>query len=676
MKISYNWLKNYVAIKIKPEVLAHKLTMAGLEVEKIETVGDDAVFELEITPNRPDCLNFLGFAREVSAILNTPLKTPKIKKVKYPPTKPSIKIDDKKGCLRYIGTLIEDVCVEESPIALKEKLASVGLRPVNNIVDLTNFCLMETGQPMHAFDYDKLEGGKIIVRRAREGESIIAIDGDKRTLDPSVLVIADEFRPVAIAGIMGGLATEVTEKTKNILLESAYFDPILIRRGARKVGLSSDSSYRFERGVDMKGVETGSRRAVSLILEYSGGKISKHTDAYPKKQKETIKTITVSLPRVNDFLGARIPAARCKMILTRLGFQVRAPKKDTLQVIPPSFRGDVSLEVDVAEEIARIVGYDNLPVRLPSIKYSDIRESHKRKLRTTMAEALRSQGLDEVISYAMTNSAALQKTKITSEGSVSVQNPLTLDQELMRPALLPSLLGIVAGNINKGQKDLGLFETGKTYPPSGEKEATAILLTGTRRKDWREFKKETVDFFDMKGVVEHLLRQMNIKEARFVPEENPSFEQGQCATLLVNNKPMGILGRLSAEVVTNWDIKDREIYFAQLDSEALYAQARPKGQYKALSNYPSVQRDISLAVKDKVTFEQLKKVASTLGYGLLRSVEFIEEYRGEKIPKGLRGVTISLTYQSSTRTLREEEVDAVHDKICKHIEEDLEAIKR
>src|SRR3989338_8110711 len=274
MKISYNWLKDYVAVGADAEKLAQRLTMAGLEVEKIENINGDMVFELEITPNRPDCLNHLGIAREVSAIFNKPLKSPKIKAPQSPKIKTDITISDKNDCSRYIGTVIENVRVKETPPWIKERLTAIGIRTINSVVDITNLVLMETGQPLHAFDYDKLAGGKIIVRRAKEGEVITTIDGAERKLHSSILVIADAKKPVAIAGIMGGKDTEVTEMTKNILLESACFDPILIRRAARALGLFSDSSYRFERGVDLDGVNSGSARATDLILELAGGSVT------------------------------------------------------------------------------------------------------------------------------------------------------------------------------------------------------------------------------------------------------------------------------------------------------------------------------------------------------------------------------------------------------------------
>ncbi|MCK5581533.1 MAG: phenylalanine--tRNA ligase subunit beta, partial [Candidatus Omnitrophica bacterium] len=380
MKISITWLNDYIKTGVPVDRLIHKLTMAGLEVEKTETVAGDTVLELEITPNRPDCLNMLGMAREVSAILNKTVKKPSLPEIKYPKEKCPVEIVDKEGCTRYIGTVIKDVKVAKAPQAMQQRLAAIGLRPINNIVDITNFCLMETGQPLHAFDYDKLEGGKIIVRRAKKGETIITIDGELRELDPSVLVIADAKRPVAIAGVMGGQETEVTGKTKNILLESAYFDPVLIRRAARKSGLSSDSSYRFERGVDFQMVENGCTRAIALIQELAGGEIEQRQDLCLAKKKKVGKAVTVSLAQINGLLGAALTTTQCKTILKKLEFDVVSKKgqplpgdrPQILKVTPPTFRNDIHQAVDVVEEVARVVGYDNLPLSLPHITVSNV----------------------------------------------------------------------------------------------------------------------------------------------------------------------------------------------------------------------------------------------------------------------------------------------------------------
>ncbi len=677
MKISLKWLKDYVAISLDPQKLAHKLTMAGLEVEKIENVGGDTTFELEITPNRPDCLNHLGLAREVSAILNKPLKPPRIKSPKISKKKADVTIGNKDDCARYIGTIIQNVTATTSPSFIKERLSSIGLRAVNNIVDITNFTLMETGQPLHAFDYDKLTGGKIIVRRAKDGETITTIDGVERKLNPSILVIADAKRPVAIAGIMGGKDTEVTNSTKNILLESAYFDPILIRRGARALGLSSDSSYRFERGVDMITVQSGSLRAVSLICTHAKGTVSAVSDVYPKKITTSVKSISITKNQINTLLGTDIPLQRCKSILDKLGFKVSA-KKDALRVVVPSFRGDIHQEVDLLEEIARVIGYDNLPTSLPEIKASRIPENKNRILRERLADGLAVLGLNEAVTFATINKRHLEKTKLGPLPALKIKNPLTGEQELMRPSLFPSLLSLAATNINKGQKDLRFFEIGKVYPTSGvgEKETLGILLVGKRYHDWRTSGKEEVNFYDLKGTLESAIAKIGIRGVVFTPTQKEFLQSGRCAAITINGQEIGLAGEVAGDVLMAWDIKQKNVWCAEVNLEALLKHAKPQEKYEPLPEFPAIIRDISIAVKKDMSFEKVRICAFETIPQFLVAVKFVEEYLGDKISFGQRGMTVSLVYQSPSRTLREDEINQLHEGFSKALVERLGATIR
>ena len=679
MKISLTWLKEYVSIKVSPEKLAEKLTMAGFEVEKIATGagGGDTQFELEITPHRPDCLNYLGIAREISAIFNSNLKFPKTTTFKFPKQKTDITIEDPKSCLHYIGTLIQNVNIAQSPDWLRRYLESMGSRVINNVVDITNFCLFETGQPLHAFDFDKLRGGKIIVRRANSDESIITLDGVERKLDPSILVIADAKRPVAIAGIMGGKGTEVTEKTKNILLESAYFDPVIIRRGARFLGLSSDSSYRFERGVNRFGVETASRRAASLILEWAGGSLAVHRDLFISKQKLVKREIVLPLEEINSRLGSSLTMQKCRAVLEKLGCTVSVKNKNILKIIPPEFRNDFKTNVDAIEEIARIVGYDQLPLSLPSIRISSMTENPKRIFKQNLSRLLQSQGFNEVITYTMMDRKALSKTKLDFLKVLEVKNPLSSEQEILRPSLCPSLLSTVQLNLNRGQKDLRLFEIGKEYSSDGEKEILALCMTGAQSSDWRK-PKQDVNFYDLKGVMESLAPDQ--REVIFKPAQHPVLKSPQCAEILADGQILGVLGLVSDEVSRQWDIKQKNIYLAQVNLQILFDQSKDiSRQYKPFPLYPSIVRDISMAVKSEVPFQIiLAEVLSGTGPEgpTLGEWKFVEEYVGNKIPAGCRGLTLSLTYRSETRTLREEEVNEIHQRICEALVRKLGAVIR
>ncbi len=676
MKISYQWLTDYVAVTVDAEKLAQRLTMAGLEVEKTEKIGNDTVFELEITPNRPDCLNHLGIAREVSAIFNKPLKSPKFKTPKSPKKKSDIAISDKKDCSRYIGTVIENIRVQETPVWMKGRLSTIGLRSINNVVDISNFVLMEVGQPLHAFDYDKLNGKKIVVRRAKDGEIITTIDGVERKLNSSILVIADAKKPVAIAGIMGGKNTEVTESTKNILLESACFDPILIRRAARALGLSSDSSYRFERGVDMEGVGTGSARAVNLILELAGGTISAAADIHSQKTV-TKRMVAVDKNEIDRCLGTTISLSRCQTILNKLGFKVTT-KKNTLMISVPPFRNDIKNDVDIIEEVARILGYDTLPMSLSLIKANSIPQSKNRILRETVANHLTAQGFNEVISYTMTNERSVEKSNLSAADAIRVKNPLTAEQEMMRPSLLPSLLPVVALNLNRGQRDLKFFETGKIYLASNteEQEVLGIVLSGRRNQDWRESQKQESEFYDVKGIVKSLLDVLSGDKISFIPTEEKAFERGQAACALLNRNKVATFGVLAASVLSAWDIKQKNILYGEVNLSALYGARKPKIRFRALSEFPVITRDVSLAVKKDVTFEQIHALAVGVIPEFLTDVKFVEQYLGEKIPAGHHGMTLSFIYQSPSRTLREEEVNQRHETFLKNITEKFGATIR
>ena len=678
MKVSLNWLKDYVSAGIPAGELAHKLTMAGLEVESTAKVSGDTVFELEITPNRSDCLNMLGIAREVSALLNKPVKVPFGKKVRFPSKKCDIKIDDQEGCTRYVGTLIKNVQVKPAASWITKRIEAVGISSISNIVDITNFCLMETGQPLHAFDYDKLSGGKLVVRRARKGEKIFTIDGVERELDPSILVIADAKRPVAIAGVMGGKDAEVTEQTKNILLESAYFDPILIRRVSRKLGITSDSSYRFERGVDYDMVEQGSDRAISLILEYAKGTVTQHIDIQLAKKKITKATITISKDFIENALGATVSAPRCLNILRRLKFKVVSAKKNVFKVTPPSFRGDIKQDVDIVEEISRIIGYDNLPASFPVINIADniVMSSHrwqKKRLR----ELLTAQGFNEIITYTMTNQQSLDRAGQGSLKGTKIQNALTQDQEMMRPSLLPGFLSVAASNFNRGQKNIKLFEIGKIYSHAQEKDTLGALICGDHSHDWRRGKNQICDYYDIKGVMDSVLREVGAKTAGFELIQRNYFESGQSAAITVDGKHIGEVGKVSDDVLEKQGIKQPHLFFAQVDMEGLYPYFKKQRKYQPVIEYPAITHDISLAVKEDVAFVEIKRIAFELGSEILTTVKFNEQYLDPKrIPSGHRGLVFSLRYESSKRTLREDEVTKVHNRICQALIDRLGVIRR
>ncbi|NLE64623.1 MAG: phenylalanine--tRNA ligase subunit beta, partial [Elusimicrobia bacterium] len=477
MKLSLNWLNQYIDHGLSADELAHRMTMAGLEVEHIERVGEDTVFEIEVTPNRPDALSILGLAREVSAIVDKDLKAPEVSDLEDAGSV-DIAIEDAEGCGRYIGTVIEGVSVKASPLDQQKLLGAMGSNGISNIVDITNFVLFEYGQPLHAFDLDKLEGGKIIIRRAKRGEKITTLDGIERALDESILVIADAKKPVAIAGIMGGMATGVTASTRRVILESAYFDLGIVRRASRRLGLTSDAAYRFERGVAFRTVETASNRAADLILKMAGGQIVARRDVVAREVKAARQEIQVSQNDIENLIGASLDAPRCEKILKRLGCIV-APGKKSLVVIPPHWRGDLKIKEDVIEEVGRVIGYDNLPQSLPRVQAINIPvDLNREDFFNKASEILVGQGLNQIMTYSLISRAALENVRYAGTKPVALQNPMSAEQEIMPPTLMPGFLNVAAFNIHRGARDLGLFEVAKRYLPGGERWTLGILLTG------------------------------------------------------------------------------------------------------------------------------------------------------------------------------------------------------
>ena len=674
MKISLSWIKEYVPVKARLDDIVERLTLSGTEVEHVEKAGQDTVLEMEVTPNRADCLSHWGLARELAAIYDCRRKPVKRYSSKIRQVKNLVSINSFDDCAHYSGTIIDGVSVTPANKTIQAYLKAIGIRPISNMVDITNYCLMELGQPMHVFDYDKLEGGQIFVRRAKKGESIVTLDGEHRELDPSILVIADAKRPVAIAGIMGGKDTEVTSKTKKVLLECAHFNQVLIRRAGRKIGLSSDSSYRFERGIDRAATNDAKKRALFLLLSEAGGKvIQEQVVRVAKKSKG--KKLSVSIDSVNERLGANLTKSRCATILKNLDFSVSSTGK-SLSVTVPSFRPDVDSFEDIVEEIARIIGYDNVPQALPLINASNIDENPLRKIRQVIEKQCVAQGFAETITYSMINLDALKKSNVSAENVTAIKNPLTQDQTHMRPSLLPGALDVLKTNINRGQKDLKLFELGKVFDAKQERWALSLLITGQGVTDWRQLNKSILDFFDLKGMLEILFCYLRIDKTEFGPVRRAHFEEGQSAAVVRAGKTLAEIGKVSQGVLSQWGIKAKDVYYAELDVDQVCQKANIEKVYVPVSEFPSIVQDISLAVEPEVSYDQIRKIVWENGGQWLKSMDFKELYLGEKLPDGHRGIVFSLTFQSSSETLRESDVLNVVEHISKALSEDLGAIKR
>ena len=674
MRISYNWLKEYVNIKLPPEKLAHVLTMAGLAVESVKKSAGDTILEIEVTSNRPDWLSYIGVAREVAAITGGkpfPFRDGKRSKTQAPSRKGNavtVKVEDKRLCPLYTARIIRNVKVGESPVWLKTKIEAMDLRPVNNIVDITNLCLFETGEPMHAFDLDKLESGEIIVRRSRAGEKITTIDGAERPLDDSVLVIADARRPVAIAGVMGGLDTEVTASTKNILLEAAFFDPVSVRRTSKKLGISTESSYRFERRVDTENIKRASDRAAALITELAGGDICEFIDigasGRPKKPP-----VALRYSRCGRIIGVDIAPAKIKKILVSLGLKARASSRDGLRLEIPNFRYDLKNEIDIIEEVARIYGYDNVPATIPQIVEDSARMPEEMVLDSKIRRCLTGFGMDEIITYSLLGKRELASACIPDDNIVEIANPLTAEQEVMRPGLMTGMLNSLAWNMNRKTKDLALFELGNIYTRNGnafsEKKRLSMALAGDR-SSWQGDSRP-LGFYDLKGIVEGLLSELGVTDISFKESRHDGFSTLACASIGIKGALAGTIGQVSKKTAANFDIKEK-VYYCELCVSSILKHAALEKRFSALPKYPSVYRDISIVVPQAVTNAQLESLARDIGGPVLKTVILIDRYRGKQIPDGKTSLTYRLEYQDLKKTLTEKEISDVHARILGSLE--------
>jgi phenylalanyl-tRNA synthetase beta chain len=683
MKVPLSWLKDFVEIETNVKELSEKLTMVGLEVTSIERKEDDYILDFEITPNRSDCLSILGIARETAVALGKKLKPVKIS---YPPRTTAVNIKEQdfdvdikneNNCLRYIGRILLNIEIKDSPDFIRRRLERVGLRAINNVVDITNYVLFELGQPMHAFDYNKIEGKKIIVRNAHQGERIITIDEEERVLTKDDLVIADSKKPIALAGIIGGKDTEVTEETKNILLESAYFNPSCVMRSSKRHGLITESSYRFERGVDYPTVEGASLRAVELFRKYCSKSKKKVTVLLDKeldvrkKGAEVRNRVNLKFSFVEKNLGILPPSFFMRNIFRGLGIEIVAQLKDGFKLEPPSFRHDLKEEVDYVEEIARFYGYD----KIPSDKFPKIRIEREERLEQfsekrkedSIRDILMMLGLNEVITYTLIGEDELEFLDI--ENPLSVTNPLTKNFSILRPTIVPSLLKIANYNFNRSIFDLAIFEIGKIYlfkEEPEEKKVIGILLSGNKYQDYNQnsigFK-----FYDLKGIIEALFLRLGIKNYKFEDKDFVYFAKGNSAQVLIDDKKGGFLGLISDKLCSKYDIK-KDVFIAEIYFDKLSHHILKEIKYKKLPVFPYILRDLSILVDKERKIQDILEVISTTS-SLTTDIKVIDIYKGKQVPEDKKSITFRLKFQSEKRTLKDEEADKEVSKILDDLKE-------
>ena len=669
-----------------------------MELKENLTVGDklhqaldlsDPVLEIDLTPNRPDCLSVIGTAREIAAFQKTKLTYPVIS---LPESDEdiadftSVTILDPDLCPRYSARLVFDIKIAPSPFWLQDRLISLDLKPINNIVDITNFVMMETGQPLHAFDFDRLAENRIVVRAAEEGEKFTTLDQKERLLTTGMLLICDGEKPVALAGVMGGLNSEIEQSTTRILLESAYFDPVCIRKTSKKTGLATDASHRFERGTDPNGTITALNRATQLIAEICNGNIIGNIiDEYPKPVPD--RKITLSADSTNRRLGTKLSQNDIKQYLNSIEFKVEKIDDDLLRVIPPSFRVDISSFEDLTEEIARLYGYNHIETTFPLIPAEAVRPSKKIDSRYRIKRLLVGLGFTETITYSFINKLSCDRLELKSDDQkrrlMNVLNPIAEDQSVLRTSLIPGLLETMHYNITMQNKNLKLFEIGNVFFNTGkedsqpdEVEMLAGLWTGKRMDDSWLSRGKSCDFYDIKGAVEELLRNLritNIKFTRMRPENCCYTKPGYTAQLFVGNKSIGILGEVLPQVRKNYDLK-QQAYIFELNADNLIELIPDIKSAKPLPKFPSTSRDVTLIVdKDIEAFNIIKSV-EVLNEDLVESLYLFDVYKGSPIPAGKKSISLRITYRSAFETLEDETINSLQNDITGRLIKEFDAI--
>lgn len=797
MKISYNWLKSYIDFPYSPEKLSKKLTMAGLEVEEMNFLGEnleevivgevveikdhpnadklvicivnngkeelklitgapnikegikvpvaqsgvtlpmgleieeselrgkvsegmicskdelglveerqsgimilnddfevgnkfideyglnDYVYKLDLTPNYSRCLGMLGIAREIKAMLGGK------KDIKYPKidlreakegTKNlvNIKVRDKDLCPRYTGRVIKDVTIKPSPIWMQRRLEAAGIRPINNIVDITNYVLLEYNQPLHAFDYDEIAKNTVIVRKANEKEELTTLDSERRKLDDEILLITDKEKILGLAGVMGGEISEVTEKTKNIFLESAYFDPLNIRKTSSKFGIHSEASHRYERDIDIEGVVAASNRAAYLMQEYADGKVMKGIiDKYPEPYEK--KIIELEKNRVNKILGLSLNNEQIKNMLVNLEFEVEIYKNSgLLKVKVPSYRTDVEQKSDLIEEVARMYGYNNIPTTTPESS----QQGHRTELQKTqikIKDILTAGGLNEIKTFSLMDKKEYDKLQINSDEGlrnwVKIRNPLNKVFEIMRTTLIPGTVEVLSNNNKRQLSKMAVFELGRIYKNEGKNQRPfeeKMISGGSMGADINSWNNNAPDFFYLKGVLEELFQRLSI-EVECETTEKSFLHPGRTALIKSDEEKIGIIGELCYEVIEEYDLVEGTTVFELNFNKMIEKMKQKQNNYQPLPKFPVVNRDLAIVLDRKITVSKIDKIMKKAGGSLLEDIDLFDLYEGDQISSGKKSLAFNLKFRSSKRTLRDEEVNEVFKNIVESLRKEVGA---
>ena len=651
-------------------ILDHQDTFElGMDVR--EALGiNDALIEFEITSNRPDCRSIIGIAREAAVTLGTDLKYPKIN-VNGSEGEINFDVDIQTNlCNRYCGRIIKDIKVKPSPYWMQRRLIEAGMRPVNNIVDITNYVMLELGQPLHAFDLDDIKTNKMVVKMAQEGEKFTTLDGIERTLTSDMIVVGNGEKTLDLAGIMGGENSEIKNTTTSIFLEGASFAKESVRLSSKKLGLRTEASSRFEKGIDINLVEEAINRAAQLIEELECGTVLKEMiDVYPKKQE--IQKITVNPQRINKLLGVNVPMEQFINILESLEFKCNLISSDKLELEVPSFRLDIVEDADILEEVARIYGYDNIPTaQLEGNATAGVKNPKQRFTETLKNTAIAS-GLNEILTYSFVSPRGVDKINLPQDDEkrefVKLLNPLGEETSVMRTTLIPNMLEVLATNVSHKVKKAYAFECGHVFKPqeSGLPIETNHLSIGMYGSE--------VDFFVLKGVIENIFNSVGLKDYEVEPETtNTTFHPGRCAKVLYNNICLGVFGELHPNVIENYNLGQR-VYICEINTDLVFENSDLSKTYTPLPKYPSTSRDIALIVKDEIFVKQIEDIIKTNSCGIVESYNLFDVYKGSQIEKGYKSIAYSITYRSLEKTLTDEDVAKVHDKILSELSEKLNA---
>ncbi len=683
VKISVEWLKEFVALPSQVAKLVLDLRSVGLGVEAVETESGEPVLDVEVTTNRPDCLNHYGVAREVATLFRADLKALdiKVRESAEPAAKhAAVEIEEPELCRRYCGRVLRGIRIGPSPAWMVKRLAAACVRSINNVTDVTNYVLMELGHPLHAFDLDKLHRKKIVVRRGHQGESFPTLDGIDRKLTSDDLVIADADRAVALAGIMGGAETGISDATQNVLLESAWFDPVTVRFTTKRHALRTEASYRFERGADIEMASQAIDRAAGLIRELAGGEVLQGIlDAYPAPAPRP--AISLDAQTIARTLGMLPAAEEVERILQGLGFEIKKKDQESWQVTPPPFRLDVSLPVDLVEEVARHVGYDRLPMRVrPAPPRTD--SDSARKIEHRLYERLRGLGYSEIIAYPMVDPE--ENARFTDRPPVKLENPLSQEASVMRSSPLPGMLGALKWNLDRDRGNLQLFEMGKTYSAQGkdlpdERWVLMLGVTGDRVRQTAHSPARPATVLDLKGDIESVLEIFDVRPLEgpleWKTDEIPrAFSPHLSARLVSRDETLAVCGELAENFKSDYKLLRHTVLLAELDWERIRARGLRQPQFRSFSRYPAVERDFSLVVPGNVSYAEITRAVYEAQVGEMKTVEPFDWMEGggvhsvRGVPADHYGLLLRVTFQSAERTLTNEEVTGFSEKILKSLE--------